>query len=58
MDPRVNNILSERDERRHAELRAKMIAGVSLTPWPSHGPLPHIFPLDKVLTSCSTLERA
>lgn len=32
MDPRVNNILSVRDERRHAELRAKMIAGVSLSP--------------------------
>jgi hypothetical protein len=29
LDPRVNNVFSERDEKRHAELRAKMIAGVS-----------------------------
>jgi hypothetical protein len=36
MDPRVNNILSERDERRHAELKAKMIAGVSYTALPSY----------------------
>ena len=28
MDPRQNNILSERDEKKHAEMRAKMIGGV------------------------------
>jgi hypothetical protein len=27
-DPRIDNLLSERDERRHAELRAKMMPGV------------------------------
>ncbi len=31
MDPRMNNILSERDEKRHAEMRAKMIGAVSQT---------------------------
>lgn len=29
MDPRHNNILSERDEKKHADMRAKMIGGVS-----------------------------
>jgi hypothetical protein len=29
LDPRMNNILSERDERRHAEMRSKMIGAVS-----------------------------
>ncbi|OCT52372.1 pisatin demethylase [Cladophialophora carrionii] len=27
LDPRINNLLSEQDERRHAELRAKMMPG-------------------------------
>ncbi|KIW79697.1 hypothetical protein Z517_06311 [Fonsecaea pedrosoi CBS 271.37] len=27
IDPRINNLLSEQDERRHAELRAKMMPG-------------------------------
>jgi hypothetical protein len=59
LDPRVNNILSERNERRHAELRAKMIAGVSLNPPPRlpTGRRRHTFsPWTKVVTSCSTLE--
>lgn len=29
MDPRMNNILSERDERKHADMRAKMIGAYS-----------------------------
>ncbi|KIW94721.1 uncharacterized protein Z519_04698 [Cladophialophora bantiana CBS 173.52] len=29
LDPRVNNIFSERDERRHAEMRSKMIGAYS-----------------------------
>ena len=28
-DPRINNLLSEQDEVRHAELRAKMMPAVS-----------------------------
>jgi hypothetical protein len=28
MDPRLNNILSERDEKKHADMRAKMIGAV------------------------------
>jgi hypothetical protein len=28
-DPRLDNVLSEKDEKRHAQLRAKMMAGVS-----------------------------
>ena len=31
IDPRLDNVLSERDEKRHAELRAKMMPGVSNT---------------------------
>lgn len=30
-DPRIDNLLSERDEKRHNELRAKMMPGVSLS---------------------------
>jgi hypothetical protein len=40
LDPRVNNVFSERDEKRHAELRAKMIAGVSYAIPPSSRRLP------------------
>jgi len=29
LDPRMNNILSERDEKKHAEMRSKMIGAVS-----------------------------
>lgn len=29
LDPRMNNILSERDEKRHAEMRSMMIGAVS-----------------------------
>ena len=29
IDARINNTLSEQDERRHAELRAKLLPGVS-----------------------------
>jgi hypothetical protein len=31
MDPRLNNILSERDEKKHADMRAKMIGAVRHT---------------------------
>jgi hypothetical protein len=30
-DASLNNVLSERDEKRHGELRAKMAAGVGLS---------------------------
>jgi hypothetical protein len=30
LDPRVNNVISERNEKRHTALRAKMASGVSL----------------------------
>jgi hypothetical protein len=29
LDPRIDNLLSERDEVRHTELRAKLMPGVS-----------------------------
>ena len=29
LDPRIENLLSERDERRHSELRSKMLPAVS-----------------------------
>lgn len=32
-DPRIDNLLSERDEKRHTDLRAKMMPGVSLWSW-------------------------
>jgi hypothetical protein len=31
LDPRVNNVISERNDKRHNALRAKMASGVSLT---------------------------
>ncbi|KIW68377.1 hypothetical protein PV04_04330 [Phialophora macrospora] len=35
LDPRINNLLSEQDERRHAELRAKMMPGYTAKEVPS-----------------------
>jgi hypothetical protein len=31
LDPRVNNVISERNDKRHNALRAKMASGVSPT---------------------------
>lgn len=45
MDPRRNNILSERDEKKHADMRAKMIGAVrhhiSCTAIPTHADTQH-----------------
>jgi hypothetical protein len=32
IDPRVNNVISERNDKHHNALRAKMVTGVSLSP--------------------------
>src|ERR1700754_697315 len=32
LDPRINNLLSERDEKRHSELRSKMLHAVCQDP--------------------------